>query len=107
MERFWTTVDILPQRVFSLGRLFILQLSCPGLVLTGHLGHTLGHSNEPAWPNGAHSLVEETDTPRSPLVRYMRQCGPSICRGREAWGLWGADWGDLGSATAGIQGLEG
>ena len=39
------TVDILPQRVFSLGHLFILQLSCPGLVLTGHLGHTSGRTH--------------------------------------------------------------
>lgn len=50
-------LDILPQRVFSLGRLFIFQLSCPGLVLTRHLGHALGHSEEPARPSGAHSLV--------------------------------------------------
>lgn len=89
-------LDILPQRVFSLGRLFIFQLSCPGLVLTRHLGHALGHSDEPARPSGAHSLVQEMGTPTPSLAHYRRRDGPSICRGTEARGLWPGDRGDLG-----------
>ena len=99
------TVDILPQRVFSLVHPFVLQLSCPGLVLTRHLGHALGHSDEPARPSGAHGLAEEMGAPRSSLVHYMCRDRPSVCCGTEAWGLWAGDRGDLGSA--GVQRSEG
>lgn len=95
-----------PRECFLSGRLFIFQLSCPGLVLTRHLGMLWGTVKNPARPSGAHSLVQEMGASGA-IARALRRDGPSICRGTEARGLWASDRGDLGSATAGVQRSEG
>lgn len=100
MERFWI---FCPRECFLSRASVHFQLSCPGLVLTRHLGHALG-----ATVKNLPDPVELTVWCRrwAPPGHRSRITGvgmDSICRGTEARGLWAGDRGDLGSATAEVQ----